>query len=139
MNPVRLIRHQAALTQDELARVAGTSQPAIASYEAERKSPTMRTLQRLADASGVLVDVRVFPRMTREERRSLALHTAIAEHLRAEPESVLALARSNLERMIELHPGAIRLLRETGKTPVQRNTNYEVVKVYPLEADLVTA
>lgn len=32
---------------------------------------------------------------------------------------------------------AIRLIRETGKTPVQRNTNYEVVRTYPLEtADL---
>src|SRR3989344_5969604 len=33
---------------------------------------------------------------------------------------------------------AIRLIRETGKTPVQRNTNYEVVKVHPLEVELVT-
>src|SRR3989338_7061406 len=34
---------------------------------------------------------------------------------------------------------AIRLLRETGKTPTQRNTNYEIVKTYPLESELVSA
>jgi transcriptional regulator with XRE-family HTH domain len=112
MNPVRLIRHHAALTQDELARAAGTSQPAIASYEAERKSPTLRTLQRLAEASGVLVDVRVFPALTREERRSLALHAAIAERVREQPERALALARANLTRMRKQHPRAERLLRE---------------------------
>jgi dehypoxanthine futalosine cyclase len=33
---------------------------------------------------------------------------------------------------------AIRLIRETGKTPVQRNTNYEVVQVHSLEADLAS-
>lgn len=31
---------------------------------------------------------------------------------------------------------AIRLIRETGKTPVQRNTNYEVVRVYSEDAAL---
>lgn len=112
MNPVRLIRHKASLTQRELARAAGTSQPAIASYEAGRKSPTLRTLGRLADASGVLVDVRVFPALTREERRSLLLHAAIAERVREQPELTLSRARANLTRMREQHPGARRLLRE---------------------------
>ncbi len=32
---------------------------------------------------------------------------------------------------------AVRLIRETGKTPVQRNTNYETVKVYALEVSPV--
>lgn len=30
---------------------------------------------------------------------------------------------------------AIRLIREAGKVPVQRNTNYEIVKAYPVEID----
>ena len=34
---------------------------------------------------------------------------------------------------------AIRLIRETGKDPVQRNTNYEIVKNYAHEAELVSA
>ena len=44
MNPVRRLREQARVTQQALARAAGTSQPAIAAYEAERKSPTVQTL-----------------------------------------------------------------------------------------------
>lgn len=112
MNPVHLIRHRAALTQSELANVAGTSQPTIASYEADQKSPTFRTLQRLADASGVIMDVRVYSSLTREERRSLALHAAIAKRLQEAPESTIALARANLARMRERHPGAVQLLRE---------------------------
>ncbi|MEP6620211.1 MAG: helix-turn-helix transcriptional regulator [bacterium] len=112
MNPVHLIRHRAALTQSELARVAGTSQPTIASYEAEQKSPTFRTLQRLADASGVIMDVRVYSGLTREARRSLALHAAIGDRLREAPEATIARARANLARMRERHPGAAQLLRE---------------------------
>ena len=112
MNPVQRIRRQASLTQDQLARAAGTSQPTIASYEAGRKSPTLRTLQRLADAAGVSVEVRVLSTLTREERRSLMLHAAIAERVREQPESAIAHARANLARMRERNPGAIRLLRE---------------------------
>ncbi|MDB4915159.1 MAG: transcriptional regulatory protein [Gemmatimonadetes bacterium] len=112
MNPVHLIRHRAALTQSELAHAAGTSQPTIAAYEAAQKSPTFRTLQRLAGASGVVLDVRVYSSLTREERRSLALHAAIAERLREAPEVTVARARANLARMRERHPGAGQLLRE---------------------------
>ena len=34
---------------------------------------------------------------------------------------------------------AIRLIRETGKTPIQRNTNYEIVRVYSAEPEPVVA
>jgi hypothetical protein len=37
--------------------------------------------------------------MTREERRSLALHRAIARHLERDPDRIIALARANLGRM----------------------------------------
>ncbi len=58
------------------------------------------------------MDVRVYSALTREERRSLALHSAIAERLRDDPVPTLALARANLARMCELNPGATQLLRE---------------------------
>lgn len=112
VNPVQRIRQRTALTQDQLARAAGTSQPTIASYEADRKSPTLRTLERLAAAAGVVVDVQVYPALTREERRSLTLHAAIGRRVRDEPERSLARARANLARMRDGHPGAARLLRE---------------------------
>ena len=52
------------------------------------------------------------PRMTREERRSLALHHAIAAKLMDDPETVLEVARANLARMRAGHPEADDLLSE---------------------------
>lgn len=112
MNSVREIREATGMTQQELARAAGTSQPAIAAYEAERKSPTLRTLRRLASAAGLEVSVTIVPQLTREDRRSLALHAAIAERLTARTDETIARARATLKRMREANPNASALLRE---------------------------
>ena len=112
MNPVRTLRERAKLTQAELARAAGTSQPAIAAYEAGRKSPTLRTVERLATAAGLDAFVRYAAPLTREDRRSLALHRAIADRLREDPEQVLRQARRALAQMISQAPVALPLLRE---------------------------
>ncbi len=69
-----------------------------------RKSPTLRTLERLARAAGMDATVAYHPPMTREERRSLALHEGIAEHLRDDPEAVLARARATLAKMQRVAP-----------------------------------
>jgi hypothetical protein len=50
------------------------------------------------------------PPLTREDRRSLALHRAIARRLEAAPGPTLARARRTLERMIRRHPAARPLL-----------------------------
>lgn len=52
------------------------------------------------------------PPLTREDRRSLALHRAIAQRLSEHPEQVLARARKNLSRMRERHGPSNQLLRE---------------------------
>lgn len=109
------LRGESGLTQAELADRAGTSQPTIAAYEAGRKSPSVATLERLATAAGreLAID---FPRaMTREERRSLALHGAIARRLDENPTSVIDQARRVLRKMRALHPGASRLLDIWGR------------------------
>ncbi len=77
-----------------------------------RKSPTWRTIERLAQAVGGQIDVRVLPRLTREDRRSLALHAAIAARLSEAPDVVVPRARASLARMRALHPGARMLLDE---------------------------
>lgn len=84
----------------------------MAAYEAGRKSPTVRTLARFAAAAGLELAVVFVPPMTREDRRSLELHHAIARLLAREPESVLRTARTNLRRMAEAGPGARELLAE---------------------------
>ena len=71
MNPVHCLRLTAGRTQQDLAALAGTSQSAIAAYEGERKSPTWRTVERLAQAAGFEADVRFVPSLTREDRRPL--------------------------------------------------------------------
>lgn len=52
-------RLRRGLTQSELAALAGTSQSAIASYEAGRKSPTMVTLVRILGAVGLELRTRL--------------------------------------------------------------------------------
>ncbi len=112
MNPIRKLRERVGFTQVQLAKVGGTSQPTIAAYESGGKSLTLRTLERLASASGLEVDVQFASRMTREERRSLSLHRSIARKLAAEPRAVLEKAKRVLDRMTKKHPSAAPLLRE---------------------------
>ncbi len=112
MSHVRNLRASVKMTQSELADRAGTSQPTIAAYEASRKSPTLRTLSRMASSVGRDVVISFVPSLTREERRSLFLHHAIADKLRRSPEEVLNRARVNLRRMSVQHPNAGALIEE---------------------------
>lgn len=112
MNAVYELRQRLGITQAELADMAKTSQPTIAAYESGRKSPTLRTLHRMALTAGFDIVFQLVPPMTREERRSLHLHRAIAEKLRTSPKEVIARARKNLGKMLAQHPHATSLLHE---------------------------
>ena len=112
MNEVRRLRERAGLTQAALAEAAGTSQPAIAAYESGRKSPTLATLRRMAKAVGLETSVEFHSALTREERRSLFLHEAMARRLAEDPEGVRDRARRTLARMIQARGSASSLLRE---------------------------
>lgn len=110
MSTIRDLREQRRLTQRRLAELARTSQPTIAAYESGTKSPNLRTLERLARSVGLEAVVEFVPPLTREERRSLALHRAIARRLEQSPEAILRRARRTVEKMRRQHPGARRLL-----------------------------
>lgn len=112
MNVVRRLRAESGLTQSELAERAGTSQPAIASYESGAKAPNLRTLQRLAASVGMDVHISFVPALTREDRRSLLLHEEIGKKLRADPSRAREIALSNLDHMRSLHPWAGELLEK---------------------------
>lgn len=58
---LRQARHQAGLTQDELAVLAGTSQSAIAAYETGAREPSWSVLERIVRASGHLLDLEILP------------------------------------------------------------------------------
>lgn len=109
-NPIRILRQRAGLTQSALAEAGHTSQPTIAAYEAGDRVPNLRTAERLAEAAGLEMTVEFGPPLTREDRRSLALHEAIARKLRSDPDGVLARASSALARMEEVHRDRVPLL-----------------------------
>jgi len=50
-------RKRAGLTQAELARRAGTSQPVISAYEHGRRDPGVETLRRLVRAAGAELEL----------------------------------------------------------------------------------
>jgi transcriptional regulator with XRE-family HTH domain len=50
------VRRAAGLSQDELARRAGTSRTAVSAYEHGRKSPALDTVDRLVSAAGYVLD-----------------------------------------------------------------------------------
>lgn len=64
MDPAALLRHvrrRAGLTQAELARRAGTSQPVISAYEGGHRDPTYATLRRLVEAGGARLTLDAAP------------------------------------------------------------------------------
>lgn len=77
---LRLARRKARLSQRELARRAGTSQPAIAAYESGRRDPTLGTLQRLLRAADLELRVRIEP----VDRLSETLDEVLERHFGAE-------------------------------------------------------
>lgn len=54
-------RNRAGLTQAQLARRMGTTQPVVARLEGGETRPTMRTLARLAKATGTRLLIRFEP------------------------------------------------------------------------------
>ena len=105
MNIVRNLRRQTGVTQQELAEMGGTSQSTITAYETGAKSPTIRTVENLARSQNLEMLVTYMPKMTREDKRSLAFHRAIVEVLRKDPDPILIRAKRNLEMLTKMHPG----------------------------------
>jgi ribosome-binding protein aMBF1 (putative translation factor) len=56
------VRSRAGLTQEQLARRMGTTQPVVARLESGRSRPSIRTLERLADATGSRLLISFEPR-----------------------------------------------------------------------------
>ena len=112
MGPVRLIRAAVGMTQQGLADAAETSQPTVAAYESGVKSPTWRTVERIAGSVGLGCYPAVGPPLTRDQERSLFLHAAIAKELRVRGTEVIEIARRNISLMRSVNPHASPLLDE---------------------------
>ena len=98
---VRRARREAGLTQVELARRLGMTQAAIARLERSSANPTVRTLERVLDATGWRLALDLAPRassvdetLLREALRSTpAERIAAAERLTAEADAIAASGR----------------------------------------------
>lgn len=110
MNIIRQMRREAGLTQKDLASRAGTSQATIAAYETHKKSPTLRTIHKIAESLDLELVMSHVPKLTREDRRSLAFHRVVVEKLLEDSSTVIARARKNLRKLQEMHPHAQPLL-----------------------------
>ena len=110
------MRRAAGLSQRALAQRGGTSAPTIAAYEAGDKEPRLTTLDRLAGAAGFRLRIELAPAaavdLQRTDRRSLALHASVFDHLLRDPESVRKTARRNLRVMAAANPDATPWLEE---------------------------
>ena len=100
-------RLEAGLSQRALADLAGTSGATIAAYELGTKEPRLSTLRRIVEAAGMDLEWRYRPAvdatilgLTREDRRSLALHRVIAARLLADPEAGVDLSAVAIDRGI---------------------------------------
>lgn len=113
-------RSSAGLSQRELARLAGTSQPAIARYESGASIPTLATLDRLLEACGRRVVLSaepagrrsgVSPHIRRLRERRIALLDASRSHGARDVRVFGSVARrearpdSDVDLLVELEPG----------------------------------
>lgn len=112
MNVVQTIRAVAGMTQNELAESAETSQPTVAAYETGAKSPTWRTVERIAGSVGLVCYPMVGAPFTRDQARSMALHIAISQELRKMGREAIDIGRRNISRMRVHNPHASPLLEE---------------------------
>ena len=116
------------MTQRELADAAETSQPTVAAYEAGVKSPTWRTVERVASSIGVACYPSVGTPLTRDQARSLALHARIAQKLHRRGTSVIEAARRNVVLMKARSPHAAPLLDEWGRI-LEGTTNQIIARM----------
>lgn len=80
---IRRSRLERGLTQRQLAKKAGTSQPAIARLETGTHSPTIETLERVLAALGLELELRT------EEIDTGVDRTLIVQNLRMSPQERL--------------------------------------------------
>lgn len=96
------------LTTGQAARLLGTSRQHVVDLCERGALPcsTTGTHRRVRRSDVETLAIRGGRRstMTRDQRRSLWLHTAVAGHLAVDPERVTGQARTNLDRLAAVHP-----------------------------------
>ncbi|WP_375478704.1 helix-turn-helix domain-containing protein [uncultured Jatrophihabitans sp.] len=126
------VRRGSGLSQDELARRAGTSRTAVSAYEHGRKSPALETVDRLVSAAGYELDARPrveFVRVAGARGRAVFVPTAL-------PRLPVELALATVELPLSLNwsqPGRLFRLVDRG----DRARVYELVLREGAPADVI--
>lgn len=126
------VRRAAGLSQEELARRAGTSRTAVSAYEHGRKSPSLDTVDRLVASAGYELDARPrieFVKVPDRRGREIVVPTRLP---RLSPQEALA----TVELPLALNwsqPGRLYRLAERG----DRARVYEIVLREGDEDDLL--
>jgi predicted nucleotidyltransferase/DNA-binding XRE family transcriptional regulator len=122
---IRQARARAGLTQAQLARAAGTSQPTLAAYETGAKSPSVRTLDRLIRASGATLEASLRP--------APAARGRLLDDLRAHADAIRAAARRRRIRNVRVFGSSARG-EETASSDVDLLVDFDAAKhgVLPL-------
>ena len=95
MNLIRFVRLRAGLTQEEVARRAGISQPALARLESGRITPRVDTAQKILHVCGMSLEL--LPRAGEGIDRS-----TIRRMLKLSPQQRLALAAKEARNLAKL-------------------------------------
>lgn len=96
-NLIRLARHDARLSQRELARRARTSQATLSAYEGGRKAPSLDTLARIIRAAGKDLRIQLAPGDDHDEwlqRYERSLPAKVLEASRRRDRDLIAAARN---------------------------------------------
>jgi transcriptional regulator with XRE-family HTH domain len=126
------VRRAAGLSQDELARRAGTSRTAVSAYEHGHKSPALDTVDRLVSAAGYQLDARPrvqFVRVAGSRGRVVVVPTRL-------PQLPAGQALASVELPLTLNwsqPGRVFRLVDRG----DRARVYELVLREGTEADVI--
>lgn len=103
-NLIRLARKQRGLSQRQLARLAATSQAAIAAYESGRRAPTLETLARIVRAAGLDLRIRLEALDDHDtwlERYEASLPAEVVRAWRSRDRELLTAARAQEQNRLE--------------------------------------
>jgi transcriptional regulator with XRE-family HTH domain len=100
-NLIRIARLEKGLSQRELARLAATSQAAIAAYESGKRSPTLDTLARIIRAAGLDLRIQIAPADSHDEWLALyerSLPREVVEASRQKDRELVAAGQAERRR-----------------------------------------
>jgi transcriptional regulator with XRE-family HTH domain len=111
-------RRAAGITQVQMAKRAGTTQPAVAAYESGARTPTIATLERLLDACEHNLEMHAHPHVRRGATSLEQLAPLIAEDLGQgrERDALRLLFGFADDFRGSSHPGRVALLSEEPPT-----------------------